>query len=98
MLQNKYGDKFGEVEMTLRKSLYGDNVPDHIAKAYNVYVEWDITAHFNCDKDKLPSRRELCGILVSANLEKYILGYLRGLPKDCCFSQTTTVFSEHLEC
>ncbi|CAB9502563.1 MAP kinase-activated protein kinase 2 (Fragment) [Seminavis robusta] len=102
VLKNKYGDDFDEVEMTLRKSLYNAGKP---TDEYQVYVEWDITAHFACDPEKVPSRREVCTSLVMANLENYIIEYLHplescpgaGSPKvPSMFQQTTGVFFGHV--
>ena len=93
VLKDMHGDNFESLDVTLRKSLYNAGQPND---DYNIYVEWDITAKFT-SSDKLPTRRELCGSLVKADLEKYLLDYVRPL-EETAFALVTNVYFGHFAC
>ena len=94
VLKEEHGDALKSVDVSLRKSLYKAGLP---TEEYNIYVEWDITARFAPGYSKIPRRRDLCGSLVSANMEKYLLDYVRPL-EDTAFANAMNVFSGHFAC
>lgn len=93
VLKAKHGSSFESVEVSLRKSLFNAGQP---SEKYNVYVEWDISVNFS-PSAQLPTRRELCRTLVRANLEKYLLEFVRPL-ESTPFGQVTNCFFGHFAC
>lgn len=94
VLKELHGDNFTSVDVTLRKSEYNSSQP---TDEYNVYIDWDITAHFASSADELPTRRELCRPLVKADLVQYLLDYVRPL-EETAFELVTNVYFGHYAC
>ena len=93
VLKAKHGSNFESVEVSLRKSLFNAGQP---SEQYNIYVEWDISVNF-ASSSKLPTRRELCRTLVRANLERYLLEFVRPL-ESTPFGLVTNCFFGHFAC
>ena len=95
-LRKRYGTVFQRVDVSINKSLFNMGRPD---PRYNVYVQWDLVAHFvsdvNDEPGAIPDRYALCRALVGADCMRYLTKYVRTLV-DTPFSQATGVFTEQV--